>query len=233
MPRLLFALLSALAAVQAADAPAVATKPAVTPAPASAAEPIRTLDVQVVFDDKADEEKLKVFAARATELVKEWEPKVAAILGTAEAKRPKRLTIRFKDMDGVAFWDGKAITVSTRYAAKHPDDVMLVVHELTHVLQGYRRIPGWMTEGIADYVRFGVAEGGKFGIRIDPAKNKPRDSYRVTGYLILQAEKRSPGLVKKLHLAGVSGGDVEKVWAEHCGKTIDETWAEVVPPKAK
>lgn len=233
MPRLLFALLSAFAAVQAADAPAVATKPAVTPAPASAAEPIRTLDVQVVFDDKADEEKLKAFAARATELVKEWEPKVAAILGTAEAKRPKRLTIRFKDMDGVAFWDGKAITVSTRYAAKHPDDVMLVVHELTHVLQGYRRIPGWMTEGIADYVRFGVAEGGKFGIRIDPAKNKPRDSYRVTGYLILQAEKRSPGLVKKLHLAGVSGGDVEKVWAEHCGKTIDETWAEVVPPKAK
>lgn len=233
MPRLLFALLSAFAAVQAADAPAVATKPAVPPAPASAAEPIRTLDVQVVFDDKADEEKLKAFAARATELVKEWEPKVAAILGTAEAKRPKRLTIRFKDMDGVAFWDGKAITVSTRYAAKHPDDVMLVVHELTHVLQGYRRIPGWMTEGIADYVRFGVAEGGKFGIRIDPAKNKPRDSYRVTGYLILQAEKRSPGLVKKLHLAGVSGGDVEKVWAEHCGKTIDETWAEVVPPKAK
>lgn len=236
MPRVLLALLSAFAAVQAADAPAVASaKPAVaTPSvPASPAESVRTLDVQVVFDDKADEEKLKAFAARATELVKEWEPKVAAILGTAEAKRPKRLTIRFKDMDGVAFWDGKAITVSSRYAAKHPDDVMLVVHELTHVLQGYRRIPGWMTEGIADYVRFGVAEGGKFGVRIDPAKNKPRDSYRVTGYLIMQAEKRSPGLVKKLHLAGVSGGDVEKVWAEHCGKSIDETWAEVVPSKAK
>lgn len=238
MPRLLSALLAACAFVQAADAPvAVPSKPAAAPAaPAVAPEAptsARTLEVQVVFDDPAEETNLKAFAARATELVKEWEPKVAALLGTAEAKRPKRLTIRFKDMDGVAYWDGKAITVSTRYAAKHQDDVMLVVHELTHVLQGYRKIPGWMTEGIADYVRFGVAEGGKFGIRLDPAKQKPRDSYRVTGYLILQAEKRHPGLVKKLHLAGVSGGDVEKVWTEHCGQTIDQTWAEVVPAKAK
>jgi hypothetical protein len=238
MPRLLFALLAACAFVQAADAPvAVPAKPAAAPAaPAvapAAPTSARILEVQIVFDDPAEEPNLKTFAARATELVKEWEPKVAALLGTAEAKRPKRLTIRFKDMDGVAFWNGKAITISTRYAAKHQDDVMLVVHELTHVLQGYRGIPGWMTEGIADYVRFGVAEGGKFGIRLDPAKNKPRDSYRVTGYLILQAEKRSPGLVKKLHLAGVSGGDVEKVWAEHCGKTIDESWAEFVPAKAK
>ncbi|MEY4402941.1 MAG: hypothetical protein RIR91_976 [Verrucomicrobiota bacterium] len=191
------------------------------------------VEVQLVFDDKADEEKLKAFGARSRELIQEWEPKVAAVLGTAEAKRPKQLTVRFKDMDGVAYWDGKAITVSTRYAAKHPDDVMLVVHELTHVLQGYRKIPGWMTEGLADYVRFGIAEGGKFGIRLDPVKNKPRDSYRVTGYLILQAEKAHPGLVKKLHLAGVSGGDVEKVWAEHCGQTIDESWAEAVPAKTK
>ena len=193
----------------------------------------QAVEVQLVFDDKADEEKLKAFGARSVELIQEWEPKVAAVLGTAEAKRPKQLTVRFKDMDGVAYWDGKAITVSTRYAAKHPDDVMLVVHELTHVLQGYRKIPGWMTEGLADYVRFGIAEGGKFGIRLDPLKNKPRDSYRVTGYLILQAEKAHPGLVKKLHLAGVSGGDVEKVWAEHCGQTIDESWAEAVPAKTK
>lgn len=194
---------------------------------------IQAVEVQLVFDDKADEEKLKAFGVRSVELIKEWEPKIAVVLGTAEAKRPKQITARFKDMDGVAFWDGKAITVSSRYALKHQDDVMLVVHELAHVLQGYRKIPSWMTEGIADYVRFGIAEEGKFGIRIDPVKNKPRDSYRVTGYLILQAEKRHPGLVKKLHLAGVSGGDVEKVWAEHCGQTIVETWAAVVPAKTK
>ena len=142
--------------------------------------------------------------------------------------------VRFKEMAGVAFWDGKAITVSRRYATQHPDDVFLVVHELTHVLQGYRQTPGWMTEGIADYVRFGIAEGGRFGIRIDPLKNKPRDSYRVTGYLILQAEKRYPGLVKKLHLAGVAGADVEKTWVEQCGgKSVDEVWAECVLAKIK
>lgn len=223
MLRCLFALLCAAVIAPAADVPstaAVAVRPAV--------------EVKLVFDDQADEEKLKAFGARSLALIKEWEPKIAVILGTVEAKRPKVLTVRFKDMDGVAFWDGKAITVSTRYAAKHPDDVFLVVHELTHVLQGYRKTPSWMTEGIADYVRFGVAEEGKFGIRIDPVKNKPRDSYRVTGYLILQAEKRYPGLVKKLQLAGVAGTDVEKTWVDHCGgKSVDEVWADCVLVKTK
>lgn len=211
---------------------AIAVAPAVeVPSPA---EVRPAVEVKLVFDDKADEETLKTFGVRSLALIKEWEPKIAAILGTAEAKRPKVLTVRFKAMDGVAFWDGKAITVSTRYAAKHPDDVFLIVHELTHVLQGYRKMPSWMTEGIADYVRFGVAEGGKFGIRIDPVKNKPRDSYRVTGYLILQAETRYPGLVKKLHLAGVAGTDVEKTWAEQCGgKSVDDVWAECVLIKTK
>jgi hypothetical protein len=26
---------------------------------------------------------------------------------------------------------------------------------------------------------------------------------------------------------------VEKVWADHCGQTIDESWAEAVPAKTK
>ena len=55
----------------------------------AAAEVRPAVEVKLVFDDQADAEKLKVFGARSLELIKEWEPKIAAILGTEEAKRPK------------------------------------------------------------------------------------------------------------------------------------------------
>jgi hypothetical protein len=38
-----------------------------------------------------------------------------------------------------------------------PDEFAMLIHELTHVIQQYPHSPikrGWVTEGIADYVRF-------------------------------------------------------------------------------
>ena len=83
-------------------------------------------------------------------------------------------------MKGVAYWDGKAINVATQWVAAHPEDSALVVHELVHVLQAYRKVPGWFTEGVADYIRFQLLEQGRFGIRLDLAKMKPRDSMATT-----------------------------------------------------
>jgi len=54
---------------------------------------------------------------------------------------------------------GPRIEVSARYALAHPDDVGLIVHEMVHVVQNYKHYndteaPGWLVEGIADYVRW-------------------------------------------------------------------------------
>ena len=40
-----------------------------------------------------------------------------------------------------------------------------MVHETTHVVQAYRRgaRPGWLVEGISDYIRFFKFEPGKLG----------------------------------------------------------------------
>ena len=179
-------------------------------------------------EDSSD--KVKVFSQQCEKLVKEWEPKIAEIFGTAPERRPKSVKIIFREMSGVAYWDGKAINVATQWVNAHPEDAGLVVHELTHVLQGgYRKGPGWLTEGIADYVRFGVMEAGHFGIKINPEKQKPRDSYRVTGYFLFQAEKKYPGLVKKLHETCASAQDAEAAFKTFCGgKSVDEVWTDLV-----
>jgi len=189
------------------------------------------LEVKVVLPEQGVDEKLKAFAAKSEALLKEWEPKVADALGFGAHQgevRPASITIIFREMKGVAYWDGKAINVATQWVAAHPEDAALVVHELTHVLQAYRKVPGWFTEGEADYIRFQLLEQGKFGIRLDLAKMKPRDSYRVTGWFLAQAEDKHPGLIRRMHAAAKEGRDVEQAFAAHCaGRTIDQFWAEL------
>jgi hypothetical protein len=187
--------------------------------------------VKVVLPEQGADDRLRAFAAKSASLLKEWEPKVAETLGLDASKgetRPAVITVIFREMKGVAYWDGKAINVATQWVATHPDDSGLVVHELTHVLQAYRKVPGWFTEGEADYVRFQLLEQGRFGIRLDFPKMKPRDSYRVTGWFLGQAEAKHPGLIRKLHAAAKAGGDVEQAFAAHCaGRTIDQYWADL------
>ncbi|MEY4271237.1 MAG: hypothetical protein RL250_103 [Verrucomicrobiota bacterium] len=189
------------------------------------------LEVKVVLPEQGVDDKLKAFAAKSEALLKEWEPKVADALGFGAHKgevHPTSITIIFREMKGVAYWDGKAINVATQWVASHPEDAALVVHELTHVLQAYRKVPGWFTEGEADYIRFQLLEQGKFGIRLDLAKMKPRDSYRVTGWFLAQAEAKHPGLIRQLHTAAKEGRDVEQAFAAHCaGRTIDQFWADL------
>jgi hypothetical protein len=196
-----------------------------------AAQAAAVLEVKVVLPPQGADDKLKVFAAKSEALLKEWEPKVADALGFGAHPgevHPAAVTIVFRDMKGVAHWDGKAIHVATQWVASHPEDSALVVHELVHVLQGYRKVPGWFTEGVADYIRFQLLEQGRFGIRLDFAKMKPRDSYRVTGWFLAQAEAKHPGLIRKLHAAAKEGRDIEHAFADHCrGRTIDQSWADL------
>ena len=189
------------------------------------------LEVKVVLPAQGVDDKLQAFATKSEALLKEWEPKVAAALGFGAQKgevHPTTITIIFREMKGVAYWDGKAINVATQWVASHPEDSALVVHELVHVLQAYRKVPGWFTEGVADYIRFQLLEQGKFGIRIDLAKMKPRDSYRVTGWFLAQAEAKHPGLIRALHTAAKTGVDIELAFTQHCqGRGVDDFWADL------
>lgn len=187
------------------------------------------LEVKVVLPEQGVDEKLKNFAARSEALLKEWEPRVADALGFGAHEgevHPAAITIIFCEMEGIAYWDGKAINVATHWIASHPEDTGLVVHELVHVLQAYLNVPCWFTEGMADYIRFQLLERGEFGIRIDLDKMKPRDSYRVTGWFLAQAEAKHSGLIRKLHAAAKTGVDVEQAFVQHCmGQTMDQFWA--------
>ena len=133
------------------------------------------------------------------------------------------------DYNGVAAAGGGRITGSVKYFKAHPDDVGAMVHETVHCVQRYRtrNNPGWLVEGIADYVRFFKYEPGKLG-RINPNRARYNGSYRVTAaFLAYVADKYDKDLVRKLNQAMREGEYKEELWKALTGKTVqelDEEW---------
>jgi hypothetical protein len=173
--------------------------------------------------------------------MKEWGEKVVRIcegaypmindeLKSDGFKPATQITMTLKkDYRGVAATGGSRITGSAKFFQDHPDDVGAMVHETVHVVQRYRtrNNPGWLVEGIADYVRFFKFEPGKIG-RINPDRAKYNGSYRVTAaFLNYATEKYDKELVKKLNKAMRDGEYKEDLWKEYTKKTVqelDEEW---------
>jgi hypothetical protein len=129
-----------------------------------------------------------------------------------------------KDYRGVAAAGGGRITGSVQYFKSHRDDFGAMVHETCHCVQLYRsrRNPGWLVEGIADYIRFFKYEPGKIG-RLDSDRAKYDASYRVTAaFLDYVSQKHDPLIVKKLNNIMRDGQYKEEVWKELTGKTVEE-----------
>src|ERR1700722_11403379 len=91
------------------------------------------------------------------------------------------MTMR-NDYKGVAEAAGSRIKGSVSFFKSHPDDVGAMIHETAHCVQLYkgRGNPGWLVEGVADYVRFFKYElPGKVG-RLNVEQAKYDGSYRIT-----------------------------------------------------
>lgn len=125
---------------------------------------------------------------------------------------------------GVAATGGNRIIGSVAYFKKRAEDVGAMVHETVHVQQayGYRGNPGWLVEGIADYIRFFKYEPGKIG-EFNPARARYNSSYRISArFLDYVSQKYDKELVAKLNRVMREGKYREEIWKTITGKTVQE-----------
>ncbi|MEO6034409.1 MAG: basic secretory protein-like protein, partial [Verrucomicrobiota bacterium] len=142
--------------------------------------------------DCSEVPELKQWAQHAGELCVEWYPKICDLLPSDGFVPPKLVRLKFeKDMDGVASTSRDVINISANYVKNHTDDFGMVIHELTHVAQDYgrRRNPGWLVEGVADYIRIVHFEPNARRPRLDPDKIKYTDAYKTTAIFLEWIEK--------------------------------------------
>ena len=136
------------------------------------------------------------------------------------------------DYNGVAGTSNGKVVFSAKYMTSHPGDIDIVTHETMHIVQSYggrSGMPGWLTEGIADYVRYayGVDNAGAgWSMPKYSDKQSYKNSYRITARFLAWLEYSGhKGIVKKLDQAGRDKTyDNGELWKKLTGKTVDELW---------
>lgn len=84
-------------------------------------------------------------------------PKIVADYNTGA---PKTVTfeivpvVKIGEYEYPAFTSGNTITFSANYLVNNATDWDIVTHEAVHVKQSNAQYEGWLTEGIADYIRY-------------------------------------------------------------------------------
>lgn len=131
---------------------------------------------------------------------------------------------------GVAATGRGVATYNPKWLRDHPEDIDVVTHEVMHVVQAYRGgSPGWLTEGIADYVRYvyGVNNvNGKWTLPDYKAGQSYTNSYRITARFLVWLEQNGHRkLVNELDNAARTHTYSPQIWSQKTGKTLDELWA--------
>ncbi len=128
------------------------------------------------------------FAKKLVELCGNTAPKIKKKLIRDNFVPPKKISLTFKkkvcfngDQDCYpAATIGSQILLSEEYFSKNLDDTGAVVHEIVHVIQSYpNEAPGWLREGIADYIRYQLKFTSKTSF---PHCNSPEYPYFDSGY---------------------------------------------------
>jgi len=180
--------------------------------------------VEVVVDE-LDEADMKDWAEKAAKACERYYGRINEALRSDGYTPARVIKMSLKNgIDVPAYASGNRITGSVSWFKDHPDDVGAMIHEATHVVQRYRsrRNPGWLVEGVADYVRFILYEPKNIG-PINPRTARYDQSYRVTArFLDYVGKTYDEDFVLKLNRAMREGTYSDDLFKEWTGKTKEE-----------
>jgi hypothetical protein len=181
-------------------------------------------------------------------VIQKWYPLIVKALPGEGYSAPQRFGITFNpNYHGVAATGGTHIDCDPTWYRNNLKTEALgsVVHELVHVVQQYGRArragaarpPGWLVEGIPDYLRFYQYEPELHGADIKPrnaARARYDGSYRVSAnFLNWVVGKYDPDLIRELNAALREGRYDEELWKTRTGHTLaelGEEWKKTLDP---
>jgi hypothetical protein len=199
------------------------------------AQPVATFRYPIEFTVVAtDAPEMKEWADKVAKLCETWYPRLNDELKSEGYNPATQITMTLTNSyNGVAATSGTRIVGSVKFFKEHADDLGAMIHETVHVIQHYQgrgnrnRNPGWLVEGVADYVRFFVYEPGKAG-PVNRRRAHYDGSYRTTAtFLSYVSDKYDKELVLKLNKLMREGKYTEEAFKDLTGKTVkelDEEW---------
>jgi hypothetical protein len=210
--------------------------------------------IQIPFEAESGKYRFVIDATDAPDLadwskeklqpvIQEWYPKLVTMLPSDGYAAPSEVQLRFRsDMGGTpASAGGNRVNLNTQWfrGELNREARGSVVHELVHVVQSYgrarrsnpnaTRTPGWLVEGIADYIRWFLYEPETKGAAITRRNlNRARHdaSYRITGnFLDWVTRTHDANIVTKLNAAAREGRYSEDLWEDYTGMSLTDLGA--------
>jgi hypothetical protein len=222
------------------NAPVVAAVPAIQPAGEVRTEIVDAEGGYQITIDTTETPDLTEWAQKdLAPVARDWYPKLVKMLPSEGYEAPKRVSVTFSaSMQGVAATGGTRVRCAAGWFRQNLQGEAkgAVVHELAHVVQNYgqarrtnpnaTRTPGWVVEGICDYIRWFLYEPQTHGADIT-ARNISRarydGNYRISGNFInWVTETYDKDIVRKLNAAAREGKYSEDLWKTATGHTVQE-----------
>ena len=202
-----------------------------------------TDDYCTISIDTSEAPDLKDWAEqKLAPVLAEWYPKITTLLASDGYKAPTSFSVTLRPGNGVAATGGNRITANSTWlkGELNREAVGSLVHEEVHVVQRYRgrrnnpdfkRPPGWLVEGIPDYIRWFLYEPQSHGadaafFRTRRNANLNYDGmYRISAnFLNYVVEKygKDKNLITKVNAACREGKYTDEFWKEQTGKSLPE-----------
>lgn len=173
----------------------------------------------------------------------DWYPKIVALLPSEGYVAPRSVNVSIRPVNGVAFTSGSRITANAAWLRRelNGEAIGALVHEVVHVVQQYgggrrnnseyHHPPGWLGEGLPDYIRFFLYEPQSHGadlIWLQGRRNQPLNydgKYRISAnFLNYVVQKYDPSqtLITKINAACRQGKYTDDLWKELTDKSLAE-----------
>jgi len=198
---------------------------------------------EITIDTAAAPELKEWAEQKLAPVLADWYPKIVAMLPSKGWAAPKQFSVRIRPGDGVAATGGTRITANSIWLRDelNREATGALVHEMVHVVQQYgrarrnnseaRRVPGWLVEGITDYIRFFKFEPQSHGadrIWLQANRNQKLNydgMYRISAnfldYVVEQYDQDKT-LIAKVNAACREGKYTDALWKELTGKPLPE-----------
>lgn len=199
---------------------------------------------EYVIDTTAAPELAQWSEAELKPVILEWYPRIIAMLPSDGFEASKKVTFRYlpnAKMEGIpAYAQGPTISMNAEWMQRElkREAKGAIVHEMVHVVQSYQgrrprnerreRTPGWIVEGIPDYIRWFIYEPQTRGAILSKAAlaNAKHDaSYRTSANFIdwvVRNHDKDGTLLQRLNAAARDGRYTTNVWKELTGRTEEE-----------
>lgn len=177
-------------------------------------------------------------------IILDWYPRIVSLLPSDGFEAPTSVKFRYQPsdkMEGIpAYAQGSTISMNAGWMLREKKREALgaIVHEMVHVVQSYQMrrtrtdrrsmTPGWIVEGIPDYIRWFLYEPQSKGAVLSKTsleKASHDSSYRISANFIdwvVRTYDRDGTLLQKLNAAAREGRYSSGIWKELTGISEEE-----------